>query len=794
MTLKIPKQISGFNFVLIGGDGKKPIEKGWQKKVHKIDCPIFKEHIKKGKNYGVQSNNSSVIIDGKTYFLVVVDFDTKEFQDKVISLFPETFATTSGSKKRCLHLWFASDNNKAFKIKDEKLNTLADVIGAGNQVIAPGSKHNSGSTYSVVKNVPIAFMPYAELEAMLKPHDRSPKKAEKIKKQYTPKGISNDVNKKIFNSVSMEQLLSGLGIDTSKNPTDCPLHLSNGGKCLSWNNETAHCFHCQKERDGWNKYSLVRDAKKLSDKETFEWFAGKAGMLDELNKSRKDYIKDKRGQSIPVSPTNLKNLSKTNPEDFRSYVLMLLASKKRDEATEMLCQEIYNIHHLYTTRDDEKSDLWIYQEGIYVPNGRTYVKEFCRAVLGEAYTNHIANDVISKIETDTYIEAKEFFKESASNEIPVKNGILDIFTKTLREFTPEKRFFTKIPINFIPGTDCPLIKGFLKQIHRYENDIPIVQEFFGYCLLRDYRIEKAFMLMGFGRNGKSRLLELIKRYLGHENCVNIQLQEIEKDTFVLSEFHGKLANVSGDISKEALENTGSFKLLTGQDPLTANRKFKVRLTFLNYAKLIYAANELPKTYDLTDAFFNRWVLLEYPFVFLSQKELDKLKDEDKKAMIDDRPKYNLADKEVVSKISTEEELSGLLNWALEGLARLLQQRDFSYSNSIQDVKNLWIRKSDSFMAFCMDNVAEDSLGYTTKEELRKKYNDYCKAYRVIPVGDKSIKETLTRNYGVTDAQKMVNGELAYVWLGITWEVENKEKEPKEADGGLANNLEKKEGS
>ena len=50
MTLKIPKQISGFNFVLIGGDGKKPIEKGWQKKVHKIDCPIFKEHINKGKN------------------------------------------------------------------------------------------------------------------------------------------------------------------------------------------------------------------------------------------------------------------------------------------------------------------------------------------------------------------------------------------------------------------------------------------------------------------------------------------------------------------------------------------------------------------------------------------------------------------------------------------------------------------------------------------------------------------------------------------------------------------------
>ena len=96
--VSIPTQISNFNFVLIGKD-KKPFEKAWQKKIHRIDDPILKKHIQEGKNYGVQSNNSSIIINDKPYFLVIIDFDTKEAQDKIINMFPETFTTSSGSPK-----------------------------------------------------------------------------------------------------------------------------------------------------------------------------------------------------------------------------------------------------------------------------------------------------------------------------------------------------------------------------------------------------------------------------------------------------------------------------------------------------------------------------------------------------------------------------------------------------------------------------------------------------------------------------------------------------------------------
>jgi len=134
----------------------------------------LKKHLKANKNYGVVCGDKSLIDkDGSTYFLIVIDFDKKEVQDKVLPLLPETFTTTSGSPKNCVHLWFACDNDKSFKILDEKRDTLADVQGTGRQVIAPGSKHNSGSTYSVVKDIDFAFISYSEIEALLKPLDKT---------------------------------------------------------------------------------------------------------------------------------------------------------------------------------------------------------------------------------------------------------------------------------------------------------------------------------------------------------------------------------------------------------------------------------------------------------------------------------------------------------------------------------------------------------------------------------------------------------------------------------------------
>jgi len=246
-------------------------------------------------------------------------------------------------------------------------------------------------------------------------------------------------------------------------------------------------------------------------------------------------------------------------------VLILLAQQKRREATEVLVNIIKETNHIFTIKSDEKSEIWIYHQGIYIPQGKCFIKEKCRGVLGEAYTNHIINEVISKIEADTYIDSEYFFGINNVKEVAVQNGILNISSLELSNFSPDKIFFNKIPIIYDKTKTCEHWIKHLKCVLKHEEDLPVIQELFGFCLCKEYKYEKAFMFVGGGRNGKGKTLEVLKRFVGAENCSNLQLTELEKDQFTISELFNKMVNIAADIDSTSLRYTAKFKSLTGRD-------------------------------------------------------------------------------------------------------------------------------------------------------------------------------------------------------------------------------------
>ncbi|MBR9703419.1 hypothetical protein GOV10_05240 [Candidatus Woesearchaeota archaeon] len=131
----------------------------------------------------------------------------------------------------------------------------------------------------------------------------------------------------------------------------------------------------------------------------------------------------------------------------------------------------------------------------------------------------------------------------------------------------------------------------------------------------------------------------------------------------------------------------------------------------------------------------------------------------------------LQDPAIIEKIATTTELSGMLNWALKGLERLREQRDFSYSATSAEIKELWLRKSDSFMAFCMDELKIEYDAEISKSTLRQKYQMYCRKHRLRSVGDKSIKNVLAIHYGVTD-DRSSSGNRERVWKGVCFKEES----------------------
>jgi len=436
-------------------------------------------------------------------------------------------------------------------------------------------------------------------------------------------------------------------------------------------------------------------------------------------------------------------------------LLLQRTTASKSDATELLVQSILTNEHIYTIRQDNNQELWIYKDGIYKPEGISYIKQFCRNILDTAYTTQLLNQIIAKIEADTFIEQNEFFIEEDVNLIPVDNGILNIKTKELQPFNPKYKFFNKLPVKFNTDKKCPAILEFLNDVLGNKDDINLIQEIMGYLLYRDYKYEKSFMFLGGGRNGKGKTLELMKRFIGIENCSNVSLSDLERDMFSRYELFKKLANLSGDISKKALVDTNHFKSLTGHDLQGAPRKNKTRINFTNYAKMLFAVNELPVTYDLTEAFFDRWILINFPFTFKEQHEIDAA---------EDKTRLKLKDTEKIEKISTPDELSGLLNWALDGFNKLLKNDKFSYSTSTSEVKRKWLRTSSSLLAFIEDEVEKDFKSEISKSEFKDEYFKYCIENDIKLESDKRINYVLTTDMGCSLFQNSSDGKR--YWSGI----------------------------
>ena len=733
----IPKQLTNQEFRLIKIDPqnkKKPFESSWTTTAnyHPLHDDI-NNWIAQGNNYGVATGFGN---------LIVLDSDNGYLQAEVDKNLPETFQVRTGGGG--YHNYYICANQK--KIIFEKDNQhLGELQSQGQQVIGPGCTHPNGNKYLISKDLPIATI---TLDDIRKLPENIIKKQERT---YTTETIGT-----IHHNLHIIDVVPLTGLQ--KKPSGeyqgpHPVHGKTGdGKEESTNftiNPNKNVWHCFAHNCGGDPLS---------------WIAIQEGIINCGNRlDGGNFIK-----TLDVARRKYGMMEErihTVQEDTTPLRVRILAAKADDNpnlATELLVEYLESNHHIYTIRDDTITEIWMYEDGIYKPNGMTIMREIIREVMEDSYTTNYATKVMDKIQADTYIDQEKFFSINYLDEICVQNGILNLVTYELKPYDPEKVFFSKIPIEYNPESKCPGVIQFFKQILKNVEDLPVIQEIFGYLLWKEYFIERAIMLTGTGRNGKGKTLELMKRFVGIDNISSIPLQQMDEDMYSISELQNKLANLAGDLDHKALKHSGRFKELTGRDNITAARKFKTRVTFTNFAKLIFAANDIPHTNDISDAFFMRWVILEFPYKFLKQDEYDVITD------VNELAYTKVRDPNIIDKISIPEELSGLLNWALVGLSRLKEQKDFSYNKSIKEVQNMWIKKSDSFTAYCMDCLEESYENEISKGEIRQTYNTYCKKYKLKPYSDQHIQKVLTTMFGVYDRRGLLDENRERVWVGVKY--------------------------
>jgi phage/plasmid-associated DNA primase len=212
-----------------------------------------------------------------------------------------------------------------------------------------------------------------------------------------------------------------------------------------------------------------------------------------------------------------------------------------------------------------------------------------------------------------------------------------------------------------------------------------------------------------GDTGKSTCIRYFEIVIGNENRANVPLQRLvdERDRFAISAIYGKLANFYADLPSDALNNPGRLKVISGEDSVQVEFKFKDSFNWRMYTKMIFSANQPPPMKVDDPAVWKRWlvVLFEGSFEKISRFE---------ETLIDEIPQA--------------------IAIALYAFINVLKRNvTFSYENTLEDARHIWMSRSDSVYAFLTWALRTGVLyknitGRTViMDDLYPIYTKYCEA-------------------------------------------------------------------
>lgn len=276
----------------------------------------------------------------------------------------------------------------------------------------------------------------------------------------------------------------------------------------------------------------------------------------------------------------------------------------------------------------------------------------------------------------------------------------------LRPFDRADFITYQLPFEYNPQAKAPLFESYLNKVLPDIERQRVLAEYLGFVFIKHgsnaLKEEKALILYGTGANGKSVFFEVVNALLGNDNVSSYSLQSLTNDNgYFRAKLANKLVNYASEINGKL--EASIFKQLVSGEPVEARLPYGQPFTLKQYAKLIFNCNELPKDVEHTNAYFRRFLIIPFDVTIPPQEQ----------------------DKTLHTKI-IEKELSGVFNWVLKGLNRLLEQKKFSDCEAAQRAIEQYKAESNSVQMFLNENEYKGSpTNYKLIKDLYPEYRAYC---------------------------------------------------------------------
>ena len=392
-------------------------------------------------------------------------------------------------------------------------------------------------------------------------------------------------------------------------------------------------------------------------------------------------------------------------------------------------------------------------------NGKIYDSEYAELIIQEETEKQIegckeyqVREVISKIKRKTSISNNSFDKNP--EEITLDNGVINIVTGEKRKHSPNHYSRILFPVNYKkPKFDNIednlkdtmfwkyLTNSFTVAGKFRKEDFDTVLEIMASFLIRQSIDDKAFLFLGqSGRNGKSTLIKYLERILGSNNVSHTPLQDLANDMSFLAELQDKVANMFGDIESDELKHSGKLKELICNLPIDVRKLYGKPFELVYKGKLLFAMNLFPKTKDQTNAFFSRWIIVNWDRSFANdKKKIPNLRE----------------------KLCENKEEVNLVFSCLVGIAKkLLKNKKFTHTQDEKEVKKIWLENSNPLEAWIRQ--------YTKNSENSTSFREAHDFYKQTMYEKGETPVTMHKLNLALEEEDMKNPKVIVLEHGLTW--------------------------
>lgn len=322
-------------------------------------------------------------------------------------------------------------------------------------------------------------------------------------------------------------------------------------------------------------------------------------------------------------------------------------------------------------------------------------------------------------------------RQSDPRLVAFQNGVLDVTTMELLEWSDEHVIPNIIPHDWDPGAECPEVDATLMKMANGEVDVlQSLIEVMGVCMYRSSEFTQSAILLGDGSNGKSTYIRMLQALLGRENISSLDLSMVGRQ-FYTNQLAGKLANLGDDISNEfkSGEVLSIFKKVVDGNRIYADVKGVEGFEFEPYCTLVFSANEFPRLGDYSEGVMRRLFPIEFNAVF-------------RKTDADYDPRIG-------RKVTSERACKRMAVLGIQGLRQVIERNGFT-PNAASERKVEDIRAdNDSVLAWAIDTQrGADELDGTVAQALYDEYRSWCADTGANAVKRTKFTRSVNKNFGM----------------------------------------------